>query len=145
MPSRLANHLHYNGEEVEGRAGQVHGGRLAAYDLGDVSQHLAQADVRAAEDITLADLAPSHRQKMPRRHVVHVHEVQTRIDEGGDFACGRLDDDAASGRRLDVARADGRGGIDDHSGQSLVPHHVLDQSLGNHLAALIGADGVLRR
>jgi hypothetical protein len=44
-----------------------------------------------------------------------------------------------------IARADGRGWVDDHGGQALFGHHLLDQPFGHHLAALVDAGGLFRR
>ena len=82
---------------------------------------------------------------MARRHVVDMHEVQSGIDESGNAARRGFDDHPPRRRRFDVARSDGRGGIDDHSGQAFLRNHPLDQPLGGELARLIGADGAVHR
>ena len=72
--------------------------------------------------------------------VVDMREIQARIDESGDAARRRLDDDAPGRRGLHVARADRGRRIDDHGRQPVAPDHRLDQPLRGDLAPLVGAD-----
>ncbi|MNT25945.1 hypothetical protein D3C72_1614910 [compost metagenome] len=73
-----------------------------------------------------------------------MRQVQSRIDKGGDLARGRLDDDAPGRRRPHVARADRSGRVDDDRRQAALGHQFFDHALGQHLAALVGADGLVR-
>jgi hypothetical protein len=70
-------------------------------------------------------------------------EVEAGIDIGRHAPVRRLDNDPARRRRLDVARADGGRGQHDNGGEALLRDHLLDQPLGDDLAALVGADGLL--
>jgi len=79
---------------------------------------------------------------MPRRHVVDVREIEAGIHESRHAAAGALDDDTPGRRRLHVAGADRRRGVDDHGRQPALPDHVLDQAFGDDLAFLVGADGL---
>ncbi len=119
--------------------------RLAAADAGDVVEDFGERHVVAAKDVALADPAVALGQKMARRHVVDMDEVEAGIDESGHAARRGLDDHAAGRRRLDVARADRRRGIDDDRRQAALHDEALHRVLGQEFRALVGADHVLER
>ena len=85
--------------------------------LVDQRQQLAQRQVLAAQDVALADPPALQRQHMALRHVVDVHDVQPGIDIGRHPPGGGVADHPAGRRRLDVARADRGGRVDDHRRQ----------------------------
>ena len=68
-------------------------------------------------------------------------KIEVGVDKPGHAPARRLDDDAPGGSRLNVARANRGRRVDDHNRQPGVFRHVLDHSLGNDLALLVGADG----
>ncbi len=125
------------------RVGEAEGRAVVAL-LGDESEHVAERHVLAAEDVPLAHGAALQRRDDPARAVVGVDEVEAGVHVGRHAAARRLQDDAARGRRAAVARADGRGGVRDGRRQPLLAHQALDEALGLGLAALVGADGLLR-
>ena len=99
-------------------------------------EDVAERQIVAAEDVALADPAVALGQKMARRHVVDMDEVEAGIDEGRHAARGGLDDDAAGRRRLHVARADGRRGIDDDGRQPALHHEPLTASSARNFERL---------
>src|SRR5579864_3260725 len=96
--------------------------------------------VLAPENISLTYRALAQRCEMPRRDVVHMHEIEAGIDKARYAPACRLHNDAPSRGRPYVARPDGGRRVDDHHRQTGALRHVLDHSLGNDLALLIGAD-----
>ena len=66
-------------------------------------------------------------------HVIDMHQVEAGIDEGRQLAVRCLCDDAAGGRRLDVARADWRRWGDNHARQTLVRNPAFDFAFGQQL------------
>ena len=121
----------------------MRGGRLPG--LLATSARISDSDgVLPAEDIALAGTAALERRDVAGGNVVDMHHVEAGIDEGRHAAGRRLEDQPAGRRRLDVARADRRRGIDDHRRQAL-RDHLLHQPFGQQLAALIGADGLAFR
>src|SRR5205807_3175107 len=98
-------------------------------------------DVLAAKDVSFADPAALEGEQMALGDIVDVSEVQAGVDEGRDPAARRVEEDAAGGGRLDVARADRRGRVADHGGQLVLQDHGLDRSLGQRFAALVHANG----
>ena len=54
---------------------------------------------------------------MPGSHVADVNPVQSGVEIRRQFAVQKIHDHLAGRRRFHIARADGRGGIDDDHGQ----------------------------
>src|SRR5207244_6733402 len=102
--------------------------------LGDVREHLAQAHVLPAQDMSLADAAAAQSRQMPGRHIVDVDEIEAGLHKSRHAAARRLDDDAPGWSGVDVTRADPRRGIDDDGGKLLLIDHVYDQTFDNGLA-----------
>jgi hypothetical protein len=91
---------------------------LAAADmLRDELEDLLEREVVAAEHVALTRHTALRSREVARGDVVDVHEVQPRIDEGRHTARGRIEQDAARRRRLDVARADRRRRVHRHDGK----------------------------
>ena len=81
-------------------------------------------------------------QHMAPGDVVDVHDVQRRVDEGGNAAVQELDDRAAGRRWRGVALADGERGMHEHDGKAAragAQHFVL----GEVLRPLVVAEEVL--
>ncbi len=79
---------------------------------------------------------------MPGGDIVDMDEIEAGIDKGRHAARRRFDDDAAGRRRANVARADRRRWIDDDGRQTCLGDHAFDQTFGQDLALLIGADRI---
>ncbi len=129
-------------QRIERGAGQGEGWRLAAGEAGDLAQEFTQGRVLAAQDVALADAPLGVGQQVACGDIVHVHEIEAGVDEGGDASGGGLDDHLAGGGGPHVAGANGRGGVDDDGGQAALGHQPLDHPLGGDLALLVGADGL---
>ncbi len=79
--------------------------------------------------------------------VVDMDDVEAGIDEGRHAARRRLDDHPSGRRRLHVARADRRRGIDDDGrqpGAGQLAHHLLGEELGALVVAQHGGDAAGR-
>ena len=81
-------------------------------------ENLPQRHVLAAEDVALARAAALERQQMSGGDVIHVHDVESRIDVGGHAAGCGVQNHLPGRRGLDVARPHRRRRIDDDHGQS---------------------------
>ncbi len=132
--------LRHHGEGINGHARNAQARGPAAHQAGDFPQHAGKGHVLAAQDIEFTDPAALERGQMTGGHIVHMHQIEGGIHITRHPPARRLHDDPPSGRRLDVARADGGGGIDNHRRQSSLGRHGLDQPLGCDLTLLIGAD-----
>ena len=108
-----------------------------------VPQHLRAEHVLAAENIALAHLPALERGYVPRGDILHVHQIEPRIDIGGDFAGSRRGDHPARGGGANVARSNGRRWVHDDGRQTLLRYHVPHQTLRRDLAAFIGPHALL--
>ncbi len=70
-----------------------------------------------AQNITFAHLPLFRRQNVPGGHVADVNPVQSGVKIRRQFAIQKIHNHLAGRRRFHIARADGRGGIDDDDGQ----------------------------
>jgi len=117
----------------------------ASDDVGDVREHGAETHVLPTQNIPLADSTASQGGEVSRGHVVDVREIEAGVHKSRHAAARAFDDDAPGRRRLHVARADRRRGIDDDGREPALPDHILDQAFGDDLAFLVGADGLALR
>ncbi len=142
LAGELGDRFHHIGQRIERPPRQAHRRRFPPAQAGDLGQHVAQGHVLAAQDVALADPALLQRQPVALGDVVHVHQIEASLHEGRHLAGGGFHDDPSGRRGAYVARADRGGGADDHRRQPLLGDHGFHPPLGDHLAALVGADGV---
>ena len=81
---------------------------------------IVQLPLRVAENVAFAKLPLFRRENVPDGHVADMHPVQSGVEIRRQFAVQKIHDHLAGRRRLHIARADGRGGIDDDDGQPLM-------------------------
>ena len=72
-----------------------------------------------AENVALADAAFFRGKNVADGDIVDVDPIEAGVEVGGHFAIEKINDDLTGGRGFDIARADGRGGIDDDDGDAL--------------------------
>src|SRR6476620_4656852 len=80
---------------------------------------------------------------MPARDIVHMYEIESSVDECRNTAVGGFDDDPSRRRRPHITWTDWRRWINDDGAETSFRHHGLDQSFGDDLAALVGANGLI--
>ena len=100
-------------------------------------QHLAQAEVLAAEDVAAPDRAALRRQQMALGHVVDVDHVEDGVDVGRHLAVEEADDRSPGGRRGAVAVADRERRLGQHDVGAL-GGQAKGLVLGDVLRALVG-------
>ena len=81
---------------------------------------------------------------MPLRHIIHMREIKAGIHEGGYFPGSGLNDHPTGGGRLDIARADGGSGIDDHRWKGVFGDEAIDLFLGQKFRAFVVPDHILQ-
>ena len=79
---------------------------------------MLQREVFRPKNVTLANESFIVSEQMPMGDVVHMNDIQPRIDERGHAPGRGLNDGAAGGRRLNVPRADRRGGVHNDDGKA---------------------------
>lgn len=94
----------------------------------------------ARKNVALADGAALERERVALGDVVDMDDAEAGVDVGGHAAGGGVGDHAAGWGGLDVARADGGGGVDDDGGQPLFAHQAADGLFGGVFGALVDAD-----
>ena len=123
-------------------ARQPHTRRTAAAEIRHLGEQLGELDILAAENIALANSPEAQSGEMAGGDIGHMDDGEAGVDIGRHIAAHRLEHDAPGRRRADVAGPERRGWIDDDGRQSVALDHLLDQTLGEELAALIGAETV---
>ena len=78
---------------------------------------------------------------MAGRHVVDMHDIEARVDEGRHFTGGGVQHQPARRRRFDVARTDRRRWIDDDHGHA-VPRRIPSDFFRKVLRSLVMTDHV---
>ena len=85
--------------------GSLTRGRSSPDKASDVGKHVAEENIVAAKNVTLADSPAFERGDMSGSDVVDMREIESGVDKSRHTARCGLDDDAAGRRRPDVARA----------------------------------------
>src|SRR5262249_5613621 len=135
--------VHYSGCKSQG-VGHADFRRRKSGDRGQLIEDLFQREVLPAEDVTFATAGFFVRGNMAARAFSGINEIEPSINVSGKFLLQETHYDAAGGRRLDVALANGSCGIDDHnvlSDASRFNRNLLRHELG----ALVGTDHVVER
>ena len=96
--------------------GQAQAWHGPAAEGGKDFEHLFQRQIAVTQDVSRPDLPAFGSQPVSLGHILDGDEVQAGVDVSGHLAVEKVQNDAAGGRWLPIARAHGSGGIDDHHG-----------------------------